>query len=107
MSDLERARSIISMMLDFSFDGAAEYRRQLAIAELNRHTTGCSINVDRSRAAPAPFNERIPGARLPVAAFGHGKLVVWLHGHEGYLDDLELLNAKRFPDPATVHIDWA
>jgi hypothetical protein len=28
-------------------------------------------------------------------------------GSEGFLDDVELLNAKRFPDPATVRIDWA
>jgi hypothetical protein len=95
------------MMLDFGFDGAAEYRRQLAIAALGRHATGCSIHVDRSRAPAAPFDERIPAARLPVAAFGHGKLVVWVHGHEGYLDDLELLHAERFPDPATVRIERA
>lgn len=39
-----------------------------------------------------------------MEAAGHGKLLIWLHGFEGYLDDLELLNARQFPDPATVRI---
>ena len=91
-------------MLDFDFDGAEAYRGQLDVAELTRHATGCSIAVDRSRAAPAPYDERLPGSRLPVEASGHGKLLVWLHGFEGYLDDLELLNASRFPQATTVRI---
>ncbi len=40
----------------------------------------------------------------PVEAFGHGRLQILLHGFEGYLDDLELLNHWRFPDPATVKV---
>lgn len=71
---------------------------------MSRHASGCSIAVDRSRAAPAPYDTRFPGARLPVEASGHGKLLVWLHGFEGYLDDLELLNASRFPEATTVRI---
>jgi hypothetical protein len=104
MNDVARAKQVLSRMLDFDFAGAEAYRRQLAVAQLTRHETGCSIEVDRSRAAPAEFDPAIPGARLNVEATGHGKLLVWLHGFEGYLDDLELLNASRFPDPSTVRI---
>lgn len=104
VSDLERAKAVLALMLDFDFEGAAEYRRQLEVAELTRHETGCTIAVDRSGAAPALYDKRIPGARLPVEASGHGKLLVWLHGFEGYLDDLELLNASRFPEATTVRI---
>jgi hypothetical protein len=102
--DTPRARAVLVLMLDFAFDGAEAYRRQLHAAELRRHETGCSIAVDRSRATPADYDARLPAARLPVQASGHGKLLVWVHGHEGYLDDLELLNASRFPDPSTVRI---
>ena len=91
-------------MLEFDFDGAEAYRRQLDVAKLARHETGCSVAVDRSRAAPAPYDDRFPDARLPVEASGRGKLLVWLHGSEGYLDDLELLNASRFPDATTVRV---
>jgi hypothetical protein len=104
VSDIPQARAVLAMMLDFEFDGAEAYRRQLDVAELRRHETGCSIAVDRSRVAPAPYDERLPSARLPVQASGHGKLLIWLHGFQGYLDDLELLNASRFPDPAAVRI---
>ena len=104
MNDLAAAERVLSLMLDLDFEGAHEYRRQLDVAVLRRHETGCSIEVDRSRAAPASFDPEHPGARLPVEAAGHGKLLVWLHGFEGYLDDLELLNGSRFPDPATVRI---
>ena len=104
VSDLVRAKAVLGLMLDLDFEGAETYRHQLESAELTRHETGCSIAVDRSRAGPAPYDERIPGARLPVEASGHGKLLVWLHGFEGYLDDVELLNATRFPDPASVRI---
>jgi hypothetical protein len=102
--DLANAKQVLALMLGFDFEGVEAYRRQLQVAELERHDTGCRINVDRARAAPAEFDARHPGARLGVEAAGHGKLVVWLHGFEGYLDDLELLNHSRFPDPATVRI---
>jgi hypothetical protein len=95
--DLAKAKAVLALMLDFDFEGAEVYRRQLDVAKLTRHPTGCSVAVDRSRAAPAPYDQRIPSARLAVEASGHGKLLVWLHGFEGYLDDLELLNASRFP----------
>ena len=101
---MERARSILALMLDFAFEGAEQYRCQLDAAELTRHETGCGVSVDRSRAAPARYDQRVPAARLPVEASGHGKLLIWLHGFEGYLDDLELLNARRFPDPGVVRI---
>jgi hypothetical protein len=104
VSDVIRAKLVLSLMLDLDFEGAEAYRRQLERARLTRHETGCSIEVDRARPAPAPFDAAHPGARLPVEAAGHGKLLVWLHGFEGYLDDLELLNGSRFPDPATVRI---
>jgi hypothetical protein len=104
VDDLSEARTILAQMLAAHFEGAAEYRRQLGAADLRRHATGCSIVVDQTRAAPAEFDERMPSARLPIAAYGHGKLVIYLHGHEGYLDDLELLDAARFPDPSTVRV---
>jgi hypothetical protein len=104
VSDLANAKQELSLMLDFDFEGAEAYRRQLQVAELERHETGCRINVDQARAAPAEFDETLPAARLEVEAAGHGKLLVWLHGFEVYLDDLELLNHSRFPDPATVRI---
>jgi hypothetical protein len=104
MNDLARATHVLAKMLDFDFEGAEAYRLQLTVAKLQRHETGCSIEVDRSRAAPAVFDAAHPGARLSVEASGHGKLLVWLHGFEGYLDDLELLFAARFPDPTTVRI---
>jgi hypothetical protein len=104
VDDLTEARAVLDRMLAADFEGAAEYRGQLDAAELRRHATGCSIVVDHARAAPAAFDQRSPSARLPVAAYGHGKLVIYLHGHEGYLDDLELLDASRFPDPSTVQV---
>jgi hypothetical protein len=104
MSEIVNARAILARMLGADFEGADAYRRQLDAATLTRHGTGCRIVVDRSRAGPASYDEQFPSARLPVDAFGHGKLMVLLHGHEGYLDDLELLNAARFPEPVTVRI---
>ena len=104
VSDVERARVILSMMLDFEFEGSQAYRNQLNVAELHRHATGCGITVDRSRVGPAPYDPRVPGARLPVEAAGHGKLLVWVHGFEGYLDDLELLDAGKFPSPDTIRV---
>ena len=104
MSDVARAKQVLKLMLDLEFDGAAAYRRQLDVAELRRHATGCAIEVERSRTGPAAFDATVPGARLPVEATGHGKLLIWLHGFEGYLDDMELLNADQFPEPATVRI---
>ena len=90
-------------MLEADFDEADVYRRQLALAVLTRHDTGCSIVVDRTRAEPGAFDERIRGDVLAEAR-GHGKLWMMLHVWEGYLDDLELLNHARFPDPATVRV---
>src|SRR4051794_35624817 len=92
VSDIADAKQVLALMLGFDFEGVEAYRRQLLVAELERHETGCRINVDRARAAPAEFDARHPSARLGVEAAGHGKLVIWLHGFEGYLDDLELLN---------------
>lgn len=104
MSDLPQAKRIVARMLEFDFPGADAYRRQLAVAHFSRHETGCAVEVDRKRAAPAPFDASFPASRLEVEAAGHGKLLVWLHGFDGYLDDVELLNARRFPDPTTVRI---
>jgi hypothetical protein len=59
--------------------------------------------IERAEAILAS-DDRVRAARLPVEAAGHGRLLVWVHSFEGYLDDLELLNAWRFPDPATVRI---
>lgn len=104
MDDLAQAREIVARMLDFDFPGAEAYRLQLRAARLTRHETGCAVEVDRSRAGRAPYDDQCPAARLDVEGAGHGKLLVWLHGFEGYLDDVELLNARRFPDPATVRV---
>lgn len=45
MSDLANAKEVLALMLDFEFDGAAAYRRQLDLSELRRHETGCGIEV--------------------------------------------------------------
>lgn len=103
-SDLAEAREVLSLMLAVDFEGAEAYRRQLDVATLTRRATGCSIALDRSRVAPAEFDAARPAARLPVEAVGHGNLRIWLHGFEGYLDDLELLGGSRFPDPRTVRV---
>ena len=100
VADLDNARGILVKMLEPDFDEVEVYRRQLAVAELRRHETGCSIEVDRARAAPASYL----GGNVVAEAFGHGKLWMMLHAVEGYLDDLELLDHARFPDPATVRV---
>lgn len=104
VSEVERARAVLRQMLNHDFEGAEVYRRQLDCAKLTRHESGCRIFVDRSEAAPVPYDDGLRAARLPVEAAGHGKLLVWAHGFDGYLDDLELLNAKRFPDPSTIRV---
>lgn len=90
-------------MLQGDFDGADTYRRQLSASELVRHETGCAIQVDRSKVEPAPG---MGGSRGDVVAEakGHGKLWLRLHVYDGYLDDLELGNHNRFPDPTTVRV---
>ena len=103
-SDLAEAIAVLSLMLDVDFDGAEAYRRQLDVATLTRHATGYGILVDRARAAPAAFDAARPRARLPVEAAAHGDMAVRLHAFEGYLDELELLDGARFPDPTTVRI---
>lgn len=103
VAELDNARAILAKMLEGDFDGAETYRRQLAVADLVRHETGCAIQVDRSRAEAAPFTARIPGDVLAEAG-GHGKLWLMLHVYEGYLDDLELVFHQRFPNPATVRV---
>jgi hypothetical protein len=103
-SDLVEALAVLTRMLDVDFEGSDAYRRQLDAATLTRHATGYGIAVDRSRAAPAEFDAARPAARLPVEATGHEDLRIWLHSLEGYLDELELLNGSRFPDPATLRI---
>lgn len=103
MADLGRAQAILTKMLELDFDEGEIYRRQLAVAGLVRHETGCSIKVDRMRAGPAPYDSNGKGDVL-AEAHGHGKLWIILHVYEGYLDDLELLNHARFPDPATVRV---
>jgi hypothetical protein len=102
--DLAEALGALSLLLESDFDGADAYRRQLDAATLTRHAAGYRIAVDRSRAAPAEFDARRPGGRLPVEANGEDNVRIWLHGIEGYLDDLELLNASRFPHPATLQV---
>lgn len=88
-------------MLALEFESVEIYRTQLAAAEITRHDTGCSIEVDRSRAPAAPYAERWPSDVL-LEASGHGKLWLMLHVHEGYLDDLEMVFSKRLPDPWTI-----
>lgn len=99
-----RARAILAKMLAAEFTSADAYRQQLAVAELRRTGTGFSVTVDRLRAAPAAFDSRRPSYKLPVEASGHGKLTIWLHVHEGYLDDIELLFASTFPDIETIKV---
>ena len=99
-----RVQQALQKMLERDFEGAPAYREQLEVAQLRRHATGCGIEIDRSRAAPAPFDPAFPADCLPVEASGHGKLWILLHVFEGYLDDLELLDAAQFPDPATLRI---
>lgn len=65
MSDLANAKEVLALMLDFEFEGAAAYRRQLDVSELRRHETGCGIEVDRSRAVPATFDAAVPGLGWP------------------------------------------
>jgi hypothetical protein len=101
VGELDRAKAILTKML--GFDGADIYLRQLEVAELVRHETGCSIRVDRARAEPAPYDAQHKGDVIAEAR-GHGKLWLMLHVYEGYLDDLELLNHSRFPDAATVRV---
>lgn len=102
---LDRARSILARMLSADFPEADVYRAQLDVASLHLHETGCRITVDRERAAPAVLDVAThPSQKLPVDAFGHGKLWIILHAHEGYLDDLELLDAGLFPRPETLTI---
>jgi hypothetical protein len=103
MADLGNAKAILTKMLERDFDEAAIYRRQLAVADLVRPDTGCSINVDRARAARGLYDESVKGDVLAEAR-GHGRLWIMLHVYEGYLDDLELVNHARFPDPATVRV---
>jgi hypothetical protein len=103
-AELAAAKAILKRMLERGFPGSEHYLAQLDAAELTRHATGCSIAVERSRAAPAPFDQSAPAARLPIAAGGHGGLLIYLHAFEGYLDDMQLLNAARVPDPATVRL---
>ena len=95
-----RARTIVAAMLAHEFPGAEALREQLAVARVERHETGCAIHVDRTRAAPAD----LPDGAAPVDAGGHGSLWIMLHLHEGYLDDLELVYGREFPDPATVTV---
>jgi len=102
--ELTRVRAILNHMLDADFPEAEIYRSQLAVASLRLRETGCQIVVDRQRAAPATFNAARPSEKLAVEAFGHGKLWIMLHAHEGYLDDLELLDAAAFPRPEQLKI---
>ena len=74
------------------------------MAGLTRHETGCGITIDPTSAPVAPFDPACPSAVLPVQAFGHGKLWLLLHGHAGYLDDLELVFGHRFPEPETIRV---
>ena len=103
-SDLVEALAALSLLLEADFDGAEAYRRQLDAATLTRHATGYGIAVDRSRAAAVESDAARPGVRLLVEATGDDDLRVCLHGVAGYLADLELLNATRFPDPATLRV---
>ena len=48
VAELGNARAILVRMLEADFDEAEIYRRQLALAVLTRHATGCSIAVDRT-----------------------------------------------------------
>ena len=80
------------------------FQEQLSAATLQRHETGCQIIVDRGQVAPAAFDPRFSSARLPVEGLGHGGLRLLLHSHEGYLDNLELLNAAEFPLPESVRV---
>ncbi len=99
-----RARAILAEVLAAEFTGADAYRAQLAVAELRRTKTGFDVTVDRRRVAPATFDPRHPPDELPVAASRHGNLVVPLHVHEGYLDDVELFVASTFPEVETVEV---
>lgn len=102
--ELRRARLILERLLELDFPGAPACRRQIKHAALERHATGCTIEIDRSRVPPAGFDGAMPDARLPVEGHGHGELWLLLDGREGYLDDLELINASRFPEPSTVKV---
>lgn len=102
--ELIRVRSILTRILESDFPEAQTYRSQLEVASLHRHETGCRIVVDRERAAPAIFDPAHPSQKLAVDAFGQGKLWIMLHTHEGYLDDLELLDAAAFPSPETLKV---
>lgn len=103
-AELRRARAALERLLEADFPDASAYRAQLGFVTLRRHSTGCAIDVDRSLVAAAAFDARMPGARLPVDAGGHGKLSILLHGWDGYLDDLELMNARLFPEPSTLKV---
>ena len=101
VTELDAARAILAAMLEGDLDDANTYRRQLDASELVRHETGCAIQVDRSKVEAAPRTG--PGrADVLAEAEGHGKLWLRLHVYDGYLDDLELENHNRFPDPMTV-----
>jgi hypothetical protein len=104
VSDLAEALAVLSRMLALDFDGADAYRRQSDMAIVTRHAAGYSIAVDRARVAAAPFDPARPGAWLPVEATGPGSLRIRIRSFEGYLAELELLDAVRFPDPATLRI---
>ena len=62
------------------------------------------LAVAGCQAPAAPFDPAFPSDVLPVQAFGHGKLWLMLHGHAGYLDDLELVIGRRFPEPETIKV---
>ena len=65
--------------------------------------TGCAIHVDRAKVEAAPSTGPSRGDVLAEAR-GHGKLWLRLHVYDGYLDDLELENHNRFPDPTCVEV---
>ena len=67
VAELDNARAIRAKMLEADLDEAEIYRRQLDFAVLTRHDTGCSIAVDRSRAEPGAFDERVRGDVLAEA----------------------------------------
>lgn len=102
--ELRRARAALERLLEADFPGAEAYRQQLEFVTLRRHDSGCAVEVDHSLVAPAQYEARAPGSRLPVEAQGHGKLWIMLHGWQGYLDDLELLDAHVFPEPDTLKV---
>lgn len=101
---LARARAVLTRMLETDFPEARDIplatRDRLAASEQHRlpdqdrPPTCIAGNLDPAR----------PSARLSVDAFGHGKAWLMLHAHEGYLDDLELLDAVEFPSPEQLKI---